>query len=91
VPDSRHPALVAGSKTITPTLGFSLRLAMVFGEAISAKATCSSSRTRSDPFGETFGLPLWLAVATKAGWTVAMSCLASGGSTAVVHLLVQAF
>lgn len=66
-------------------------LAIVLGDAISAKATCSSSSTLKEPFGETFGLPCLLAVATKTGWTAAMILLASSGSVAVAHLLVQEF
>jgi hypothetical protein len=82
-----QPPQVAGSKTMMATWGFSLRLARVLGDAISANATCSSSSTRSEPLGEVFGFPFLLAVATKAGWTVVMILLASSDNLAVAHLL----
>ena len=52
-------------------------LASVRGEATSAKTTCSSSRTRNDPFADTLGFPLESAVATYAGWISPMAFLAS--------------
>src|SRR4030042_3080034 len=78
-----HPPQVAGSNTITVTWGLSLRLARVLGDAISANAICSSSSTRREPLGETFGVPFLLAVATKAGWTAVMILFASSDSLAV--------
>ena len=64
-------------------------LAMVLGEAISAKATCSSSSTLKEPLGETFGLPFLLAVAMKAGCVAAIILLASSDNLAVAHLLIE--
>lgn len=64
-------------------------LAMVLGEAISAKATCSSSITLKDPLGERLGLPFLLAVAMKAGCVAAIILLASSDNLAVAHLLIQ--
>jgi hypothetical protein len=66
-----------------------LILAIVLGEAISAKTTCSSSSTLKDPLGETLGLPFLLAVATKAGCVAAIILLASSDNLAVAHLLIQ--
>ncbi len=89
-PLMRQPPNVLGLKTRISTWGFSLMLAMVAGEAISAKATCSSSSTLKDPFGETLGFPVLLAVATKAGCVAAMIRLASSDNLAVMtHLLIE--
>jgi hypothetical protein len=72
---------------MTAAWGFSLMLATVRGEAMSANATCSSSRTRSDPLAETFGFPVLLAVATNDGRISAIAFLASSVSFVITTSL----
>jgi hypothetical protein len=87
----RQPFRAAASKQMTATWGFSLMLATVRGEAMSANTTCSSSRTRNDPLAETFGFPVLLAVANNAGRISPIAFLASSVSFVMIISLVSFF
>jgi hypothetical protein len=76
----RQPFRAAASKQMTATWGFSLMLATVRGEAMSANTTCSSSKMRIDPLAETFGFPVLFAEASNDGRISAMAFLASSVS-----------
>lgn len=88
-PNTFGNAAGAASGQITATCGFSLMLVNVRGQVMSANTTCSSSKMRSEPFAETFDLPVSLAVATSDGRIPSIAFLASSVSFAITTFLVR--